>query len=88
MVTVMAGCGARCRAGSYGVWLAQHCHTTRHQARPRVRIARGFVTALAGLGVEVLGPGVPVAAAVGQAAERDAQTLVACSPEPGGFPFG
>jgi hypothetical protein len=45
------------------VWLRQHCHTTRHQARPTVRIARGvFVAALAGLGVESLGPGVPVAA--------------------------
>ena len=31
-----------------------------------------FVAALAGLGVEVLGPGVPVAAAVRQPAERDA----------------
>jgi hypothetical protein len=36
-----------------------------------------LVTALAGWGVESLGPGVPMAAAVRQPAERDAQPLVA-----------
>ena len=49
--------------------------------------ARVFVAALAGLGVEVLGPGMPVAAAVRQPAERDAQALVARPSEPGRFPF-
>src|SRR5437868_4537158 len=46
-----------------------------------------FVAALAGLGVEVLGPGVPVAAAVRQPAERDAEAFVARAAEAGGFPF-
>ena len=43
--------------------------TIRHQARPRVRSARVVVASGAGGGVEVLGPGVPVAGAVRQRAE-------------------
>ena len=46
-----------------------------------------LVTTLAGLRIESVGPGVPVAAAVSQPAERDAQPLVARAPEPGRFPF-
>ncbi len=42
MVTVTCRCSARCRAGSYGVWSCQQRHTMRHQARPRVRSARGW----------------------------------------------
>ena len=42
MVTLMCRCSQRWCSGSYGVWLRQHCHTTRHQARPTVRIARDF----------------------------------------------
>jgi hypothetical protein len=43
MMTVMCCCSARWRAGSYGTPSCQHCHTIRHQARPRVRSARGCV---------------------------------------------
>ena len=41
-----------------------------------------LVAALTGLGVEALGPGVPVATAVGQPAERDAQSFVAAQRKP------
>ena len=47
-------------------------HDTAPGASEGADRARVLVAALAGLGVEVLGPGVPVAAAVRQAAERDA----------------
>ena len=88
MVTVTWRCSARWRAGSYGMRSCQHCHTMRHQARPTVRIARGWSwpRARAG-GVEVLRPGVPVAGAVGERAERDAQALVAAPAEAGGLAF-
>jgi hypothetical protein len=42
MVTVMCCCRARWRAGSYGIRSCQQRHRIRHQARPRVRIARGW----------------------------------------------
>ena len=42
MVTVTWRCSAWWRAGSYGTPSCQHCHTIRHQARPRVRSARGW----------------------------------------------
>src|ERR1019366_10211304 len=45
------------------------------------------VPALAGAGVEVLGPGVVVAGAVRQRADRPAQALVALPAEAGGFVF-
>ena len=41
MLTVMCCCRPRWRAGSYGVRSCQQRHTIRHQARPRVRSARG-----------------------------------------------
>ena len=47
-------------------------HDTAPGASDGADRAGVFVAALAGLGVEVLRPGVPVAAAVRQAAERDA----------------
>src|SRR5450755_3448365 len=88
MVTVMCCCRARWRAGSYGTRSCQQRHRMRHQARPRVRIARGgVVPAVAGAGVEVLRPGVVVAGAVRQRDERLAQPLVAGPAEAGGFAF-
>jgi hypothetical protein len=58
------------RRGSAG--RATSAYASRSGASEGADRAWVFVAALAGLGVEGLGPGVPVAAAVGQAAERDA----------------
>ena len=42
IVTKTCCCRARWQAGLYGVRCCQHCQRTRLQARPRVRIARGW----------------------------------------------
>jgi hypothetical protein len=68
MITVMWRCSARCRAVVGAVVAPALPHDAAPGTSDSADRAGVFVAALAGLGVEVLGPGVPVAAAVRQSA--------------------
>lgn len=62
MVTVMCRCSSGGRRGHmviYGTLSCQQGHTTRYQARPEVRGARGWSCPRGGGSVEILCPGVP-----------------------------